>query len=48
MNNVFNNKILKGRLKWDPIDYSNISLLRISSDQIWTYAYINNLLIKML
>jgi hypothetical protein len=40
MNNVLNIIKFKGRLKWDPSDYSNISLLRISSDQIWTYAYI--------
>jgi len=26
----------KGRLKWDPKNYSNISLLRLSSDKIWT------------
>ncbi len=25
------------RLKWNPDDYSNITLLRVSSDKIWTY-----------
>ena len=26
------------RLTWDPNEYSNITLLRIDSDQLWTYG----------
>lgn len=35
--NVFiDHEWIDNRLKWDPAEYGNISILRISSDQIWT------------
>lgn len=35
--NVFlDHEWIDRRLTWDPSDYSNITLLRISSEQLWT------------
>ena len=36
--NVFlDHEWIDRRLKWNPIEYSNITLLRISAKKLWTY-----------
>ena len=44
--NVFlDHQWIDNRLKWNPAEHNNISILRVSSDLVWTYDLFNNSII---
>jgi hypothetical protein len=40
LNVYLDHKWIDHRLKWNPKEFKNTSLLRINSDFLWTYVYI--------